>query len=253
MAEPLLKLRKVSKYFGGLYAVNSVDMDISSGAIWGLVGPNGSGKSTLFNTILGLYRPDEGSIQFNAESIGNMPPHRIYGLGLVKAFQVPKLFQTLSVLDNMIMAGRNHRGDSLIQSLFFRKNWQKQEAEMADRAMGLLEELEIAHLAAAPASELSGGQRKLLEIGKGLMASPTLLLLDEPVAGVNPKLGRRIFEKLADLCGKGLNLFIIEHRLELLFDFAHRVYVMEKGKILMEGTPQEVVKNPVFYDAYMGG
>jgi len=252
MTEPLLKLRKVSKHFGGVYAVNGVDLDINSGSIWGLVGPNGSGKSTLFNTILGLYQPDEGTIEFNGQRVVNMPPHQIYRLGLVKAFQVPKLFQALSVLDNMLMAGRNHRGDSLIQSLFFRKSWQKQEVELADKAMGLLEGLEIAHLAAAPAGELSGGQRKLLEIGKGLMASPIPLLLDEPVAGVNPKLGRRIFEKLADLCGKGLNLFIIEHRLELLFDFAHRVYVMEKGKILLEGTPGDIVKNPVFYEAYLG-
>ncbi|MBW2093678.1 MAG: ABC transporter ATP-binding protein [Deltaproteobacteria bacterium] len=253
MREPLLKLRKVSKHFGGLYAVNGVDLDISSGSIWGLVGPNGSGKSTLFNTILGLYQPDEGSIYFSGRRINNMPPHQTYGLGLVKGFQVPKLFQALSVLDNMLMAGRNHRGDSFIHSLLFRNSWQEQEVEMADRAMELLELLEIAHLAAAPAGELSGGQRKLLEIGKGLMASPTLLLLDEPVAGVNPKLGRRIFEKLADLCDKGLSLFIIEHRLELLFDFAHRVYVMDKGKILIEGAPKDVVKNALFYEVYLGG
>jgi branched-chain amino acid transport system ATP-binding protein len=252
MTEPLLKLRNVSKHFGGLYAVNGVDLDISSGSIWGMVGPNGSGKSTLFNTILGLYQPDEGSIHFVGKPIDHMPPHRIYGLGLVKGFQVPKLFQALSVLDNMMMAGRNHPGDSLLHSLLFRNSWQQKEVEMADRALDLLELLEIAHLAAAPAGELSGGQRKLLEIGKGLMASPTLLLLDEPVAGVNPKLGRRIFEKLADLCDKGLSLFIIEHRLELLFDFAHRVYVMNKGTVLIEGTPGDVVKNALFYKIYLG-
>ena len=252
MKEPLLRLEEVSKHFGGLYAVNRVNLDINSGGIWGLVGPNGSGKSTLFKTILGLHKADEGSIFFGNRSIANLVPHQIYALGLVNTFQVPRLFHTLSVLDNMMVAGRGHQGDSLINSLFFRKNWQKQEVELADRAMEILELLEIDNLVRSPAGELSGGQRKLLEIGKGLMASPTLLFLDEPAAGVNPKLGRKIFEKIGDLCRKGLCCFIIEHRLELLFDFAHWVYVMDKGQIIIKGTPEEVVKNPSFYQVYLG-
>jgi len=250
--ETLLRIREVSKHFGGVYAVNGVSLDIKSGSIWGLVGPNGSGKTTLFNTVLGLFRPDEGTIYFDGKCISNLAPHEIYALGLVNAFQLPRLFPGLSVLDNMLVAARGHQGDRLLNSLFLRRSWQRQEAELADKAMEVLELLQLEHLAFSQAGKLSGGQRKLLEVGRGLMASPTLLLLDEPAAGVNPKLGRRIFEGIEDLRRKGLSFFIIEHMLEILFDFAHWVYVMDKGKIVVQGKPEEVVENPAFYQVYLG-
>jgi len=250
--ETLLRIREVSKHFGCVYAVNGVSLDIKSGSIWGLVGPNGSGKTTLFNTVLGLFRPDEGTIYFDGKCISNLAPHEIYALGLVNAFQLPRLFPGLSVLDNMLVAARGHQGDRLLNSLFLRRSWQRQEAELADKAMEVLELLQLEHLAFSQAGKLSGGQRKLLEVGRGLMASPTLLLLDEPAAGVNPKLGRRIFEGIEDLRRKGLSFFIIEHRLEILFDFAHWVYVMDKGKIVVQGKPEEVVENPAFYQVYLG-
>ncbi|MBW2332011.1 MAG: ABC transporter ATP-binding protein [Deltaproteobacteria bacterium] len=252
MEEILLKIKGISKHFGGVYAVNGISLDITSGKIWGLVGPNGSGKSTLFNTVLGIHQADEGNIYFKDRCITNLVPHQIFDLGLVYAFQVPRLFQTLNVLDNMLVAGREHKGDKLLFSLFFRKSWQKKEIELAEKAMEILRLLKLDHLALSPAGELSGGQSKLLELGKGLMASPTLLLLDEPAAGVNPNLGRSMFERIEDLCQTGLSFFIIEHRLELLFDFAHWVYVMDKGKIVLEGKPPEVAEDPSFYHVYLG-
>jgi branched-chain amino acid transport system ATP-binding protein len=253
MEETVLRISEVSKHFGGVYAVSGVSLDMKGRSIWGLVGPNGSGKTTLFNTVLGFHRPDEGAVYFNGNCISNLAPHQIYALGLVSAFQIPRLFQRLSVLDNMLVAARGHQGDRLLNSLFLRGSWQKQEVELADKAMEILELLELDRLASSPAGELSGGQRKLLEIGKGLMASPTLLLLDEPAAGVNPNLGRRIFEKIKELHqNKGLSFFIIEHRLEILFDFAHWVYVMDKGKIVVQGKPEEIAENPVFYQVYLG-
>lgn len=252
MKETLLKIQTVSKHFGGLYAVSRVSLDLGKGKIWGLVGPNGSGKSTLFNIILGLHQPDEGEITFHGQRLNNLAPHQIYGLGLVNAFQVPRLFQAMSVLDNMLAAARGHMGDGLLNSLFRRRRWQDQEFGLADRAMELLQMLEIDHLALSPAGELSGGQRKLLELGKALMASPTMLFLDEPAAGVNPRLGRKIFEWIAQLCEEGLTFFIIEHRLELLFDFAHWVYVMDKGQMVIQGTPPELVKDASFYHVYLG-
>jgi branched-chain amino acid transport system ATP-binding protein len=227
--EETLKVREVSKHFGGLYAVSRVSLDVGKGKIWGLVGPNGSGKSTLFNTILGFHQADEGDISFNDYLLNGMAAHQIYDLGLFHAFQVPRLFQAMTVLDNMLAAARGHMGDGLLNSLLRRRKWQEQESALAKRAMDILRRLEIDHMAFAPAGELSGGQRKLLELGKGLMASPTILFLDEPAAGVNPKLGRKIFEGISGLCDEGLTFFIIEHRLELLFDFAHWVYVMDKG------------------------
>jgi len=253
MEETLLKIKEVSKHFGGVWAVNGVSLTIRSGRIWGLIGPNGSGKTTLFNTVAGLHRPDAGDIYFNSARINDLTPHQIYALGLVNTFQIPRLFPRLSVLDNMLVAARGHRGDKFLHTLFLRRNWQEQEVELAEKAVEILELLELDHLASSPAGELSGGQRKLLEIGRGVMASPTLLLLDEPAAGVNPKLARKIFERIEGLREKqGLSYFIIEHRLELLFDFASWVYVMDKGKIVVEGQPAEVAGNHTFYQVYLG-
>jgi len=250
--EALLKIREVSKHFGGVYAVNGVSLDINHGGICGLVGPNGSGKTTLFNTILGLHRPDQGEIYFHGERINNLAPHQIYKLGLVNAFQLPRLFYNLSVLDNMLVAARGHQGDRLFNSLFLRRRWQEQEKGLVQEALDILELVELEQWAFSLAGELSGGQRKLLEVARGLMAKPMLLLLDEPAAGINPVLGKRIFEKLKDFSRNGIAFFIVEHRLEILFEFASWVYVMDKGKIVIAGQPQALIDNPTFYAIYLG-
>ncbi len=253
MAEPLLKVREVSKYFGGLCAVNGASVDVSAETIVGLVGPNGCGKTTLLNTIFGLQKADAGSIYFNNEPIDKLSPHQIYAKGMVNAFQLPRLFFQLSVLDNMILAARNNRGDKLLNSVLLRRGWQNQEVEIVDKVMEVLELLELAHLTFSPAGELSGGQKKLLEIGRAIVAEPKLLLLDEPAAGINPVLGQKIFENLERLRQDGMSFLVIEHRLELLMEFANWVYVMDRGKIVFEGQPGEVVNSPIFYEVYMGG
>jgi len=252
MEEALLRIKEVSKHFGGLYAVNRVSLDINHGGICGLVGPNGSGKTTLFNTILGLHRPDQGEIYFNGKCINNLASHQIYKLGLVNAFQLPRLFYSLSVLDNMLVAARGQQGDKLFNSLFLRRRWQEQEKGLIEEALDILGLVELDHLAFSPAGELSGGQRKLLEVARGLMAKPTLLLLDEPAAGINPVLGKRIFQKLKDFSHNGIAFFIVEHRLEILFQFASWVYVMDKGKIVIAGQPQALIDDPAFYAIYLG-
>ena len=252
MEEALLRIREVSKHFGGVYAVNEVSLDIDHGRICGLVGPNGSGKTTLFNTILGLHRPDQGEIYFNGKCISNLAPHQIYELGLVNAFQLPRLFYSLSVLDNMLVAARGQQGDRLFNSLFLRGRWQEQEKGLIKEALDILELVELDHLAFSPAGELSGGQRKLLEVARGLMAKPRLLLLDEPAAGINPVLGKKIYQKLKDFSHNGIAFFIVEHRLEILFEFASWVYVMDKGKIVIAGQPQALIDDPAFYAIYLG-
>jgi branched-chain amino acid transport system ATP-binding protein len=252
MEGSLLRVKEVGKHFGGLWAVNRASLDVARGSITALVGPNGSGKTTLFNVIFGLYKPDEGCVYFNGERIDHLAPHQVYAKGIVHAFQIPRLFSRLTVLDNMLLAARGHKGDGLLNSVVFRQGWQAQERELADKALGLLNLLELDHLTLSPAGELSGGQRKLLEIGRALMAAPVLLLLDEPAAGVNPNLGRKIFEKIELFRQGGLSFFIIEHRLEILFDFADWVYVMDKGKIAIEGKPEEVAKDSTFYKVYLG-
>ncbi len=252
MEDALLRIREVSKHFGGVYAVNGVSLDITHGGVCGLVGPNGSGKTTLFNTILGLHRPDQGEIYFHGECINNLAPHQIYELGLVNAFQLPRLFYDLSVLDNMLVAARGHQGDRLFNSLFLRRRWQEQEKGLIEEALDILELVELDKWVSSPAGELSGGQRKLLEVARGLMAKPTLLLLDEPAAGINPVLGKKIFQKLADFSHNGITFFVVEHRLEILFEFASWVYVMDKGRIAIAGQPQNIIGDPTFYTIYLG-
>jgi len=252
MQDALLRIEGLSKHFGGLYAVNGVSLDVKAGGICGLVGPNGSGKTTLFSTVLGLHKPDHGEIYFNDKCISNLAPYQIYKLGIVNAFQLPRLFQKLSVLDNMLVAARGHQGDRLLNSLFLRKIWQEQEKGLIDEALDILVLVELDKWAFSPAGELSGGQMKLLELARGLMAKPTLLLLDEPAAGINPVLGKSIFQKLKDFSHNGITFFIVEHRLELLFEFASWVYVMDKGKMIVAGQPQDIIEDPAFYDAYLG-
>jgi len=253
MEETLLRIRDITKNFGGLRAVDGVNIDVNAESIVGLVGPNGSGKTTLFNVIFGLHKADHGNVYFDNKRIDHLAPHQVFTRGMVNAFQLPRLFYRLTTLDNMLLAAREHKGDNLLNSLFLRKEWQHQESELTQKAMEILELLELAHLTLSPAGELSGGQRKLLEIGRALMADPVLLLLDEPAAGVNPILGRKIFEKIEHFRQRGMSFFIIEHRLEILMEFANRIYVMDKGKIVVEGEPNEVVNNPIFYEVYMGG
>jgi len=251
--EALLRIREIRKSFGGLRAVDGATLEVRRKGITGLIGPNGSGKTTLFNTVFGIHRPDEGSIYLDSERIDGLPPHAVYAKGLANAFQTPRLFRQMSVLDNMLLAARGNKGEGFLQSLLFKRSWQKKEAQLADKALDILHFLELDHLALAPAGELSGGQMKLLEIGRALMADPVLMLLDEPAAGVNPVLGRRIYENIRALCEqRGLTFFIIEHRLEILFDFADWVYLMDRGKVVAEGSPAEIVDKPVFYEVYLG-
>ena len=253
MAESLLKVEGLVKNYGGLCAVAGVDIEVGRGKFIGLVGPNGCGKTTLLSSIYGLRPSNGGQVTFAGHNIEKMMPHRIFDLGMANAFQFPRLFPTMTVLDNMIIAARNQPGDRVFKSLFRRGKWHRDEERLAIRAMELLELLNISHLTFSKAGEMSGGQQKLLEIGRSLMAEPELLLLDEPAAGVNPVLGKQIFEELDKLKReKGMSFLVIEHRLELLMAYADWVYVMDRGKIALQGKPEKVVNDPVFFEVYIG-
>ena len=248
----ILVVEDIWKSFGGLQVLWGTALEAEEGRITGLVGPNGSGKTTLLRTIFGLTKPDKGCVRFRGEDITGLPPHRVYKKGLAFSFQLPRLFTQLTVLDNMILAARDQVGAGFSGALFLRRRWRKQERELAQKAMGLLDLLGLVHMALHPAGELSGGQRKLLEIGRALMSDPVMILLDEPAAGVNPVLGRKIYEKLRALCQQGLSFMIIEHKLEIMLDFADRIYLMDFGHVVLSGTPREVIENPVFYATYVG-
>lgn len=252
MEEPLLRVEEVRKSFGGLRAVDGVSLKVEKGSIVGLVGPNGSGKTTLFNVILGHYPPEQGRVYFNGERIDHLPPYQVYKKGLARAFQLPRLFYQLTLLDNMLLAVREHSGDGFFSTFLGRRKWQEQEKRIANKALEILEILELEHLRLSPAEELSGGQRKLLEIGRAMMSDPILMLLDEPAAGLNPLIAKKIFQRIEEFRKKGVTFFIIEHRLDVLVEFADWIYLMDKGKIVAEGKPQEVIESPIFLEVYLG-
>ncbi len=247
-----LEVKKVSRSFGGLLAVNNLSFHVPAGQFTGLIGPNGSGKSTLFNLITGTLAPDSGEVLLDGQRISGLPVTGVFDRGVVRAFQVPRLFYGMSVLENVLAAARSQPGEQL-SSVLAAGRWREKERQLADRAYDLLEFLNLAHVARNKATDLSGGQMKLLELARCLMADPEVLLLDEPAAGVVPSLAQEIFERLRQYQQEnGLTLVVIEHRLDLLFSTVDRVLVMNFGELIADGLPSEVVKVPAVSEAYMG-
>ena len=250
--EVILKTVDLTKRFGALAAVDRVSLEVAKGQITGLIGPNGSGKSTLFNTIYGIYKPDEGNIFFKDKKINGLTPDQIYAMGLVKDFQTARLFFGMTVLENMALPPKGQIGENIRWAPLHSK-WYDQEKINAKTILELSKTFQIQPVIKNASTEISGGQMKLLQLGRTLMSTPELVLLDEPTAGVNPKLSQEIFE-LIDMLRKekGLSFFIIEHKLDLLFDFVDMVYVMHQGEIIAKGLPDEILNNRACVAAYLG-
>ncbi len=250
---PILKISNLVKNFGGLRALDGVNLEIEKHEIVGIIGPNGSGKTTLFNVCTGFYRPDSGSVILEGVDITGIPAYETFEKGLVRSFQNPRLFMGMTNLENDLVPPKDQIGEELRRAPFS-QTWDNQERELAAESLEIMKMLTLDQVAKNMASEISGGQMKLMELGRSLMARPKVLLLDEPTAGVAPKLGREIFHHIDDLRDNyELTFAIIEHRLEMLFDFVDRVVVMHRGKVITEGKPDEVVKNPMVIDVYLGG
>jgi ABC-type branched-subunit amino acid transport system ATPase component len=243
----LLEVTDVSKSFGGLHALSACHIDVSEGAIHGLIGPNGSGKTTLFNVITGYERIQRGEVRFNGVAITNAPPDRVFGLGIGRTFQLTRIFGRLTVLENMLVATQRHEG--WLRGLLRRAG----SAAEKRRAMELLEFVGIARLADEPAGNLSFGQRKLLELASLLVADPAVLLLDEPAGGVNPTLIEHLADRIGELNKAGKTFLVVEHNMEFVMNLCHRVTVLSQGSPLVSGTPAEVRANPAVLDAYLGG
>ena len=249
----MLRVEDLSKSFGGVRALDGVSLVINEGEMVGLIGPNGSGKTTLFNVISGIYRPDSGRVFFMGEDVTGMPPYELYKRGLVRGFQVPRLWRKMVVSENAAVAYRVRRGGGPLSSVLGRRGWLRWEAgELSSRVASVLSRLSLDGVAMNWASDISGGQMKLTDLSRALLGGARLLLLDEPTAGVAPKLSRDIFEVLRGLNREGLTIFVIEHKLEVLFDYVDRVIVMHEGRVLVEGSPGDVARDPRVLEAYLG-
>ena len=249
---PAIEVQNVSKLFGSLRAVDGVSIDVEVMSLTILIGPNGSGKTTLINTIAGFYRADTGRILFGGKDITKLQPHQIYRLGLARTFQIPSLFWKLTVLENAMTAVMGNPGEGFFRSAF-RRTWIKQEREAAELAFKTLKVVGLYDLWDRPAENLSGGQMKLLEIARGLMGGAKVVLLDEPISGVNPKLAHEIFEKLLSLRRDlGITFFIIEHRLDIALQYVDTVVAMAFGELIATGKPEVVMTDPRLVEAYLG-
>ncbi|MFN8723066.1 MAG: ABC transporter ATP-binding protein [Rhodospirillales bacterium] len=249
----MLELRGVSKAFGGLKAVDDVSFTVARGTITGLIGPNGAGKTTLFNTVAGALKPTGGEIRLDGRRIDGLPSHRVYRSGLARTFQIPRPIGTLSVLENVMLAPTGQTGERAWNALLRPGRVRAEERANREKAVGILEFLNLIRLADEPARTLSGGQLKLLELARALMSDPRVILLDEPGAGVNPTLLGQIVERIAALNRRGITFLIIEHNMDLVMNLCRPVVVMAGGRLLMEGDPEAVRGDPRVLDAYLGG
>ena len=249
----MLEVSAVSKRFGGATVVADVSLSVAAGDIVGLIGPNGAGKTTLFNLIAGSFRPTSGDIRLNGVAITAEKPFRRMARGLGRTFQIPRPFAAMTLLENLLTAAQAQAGEAMLANWLVPASVVRQERANVEKAMGLLDFLGLARLAREPARVLSGGQRKLLELGRVMMADPRLILLDEPGAGVNPTLLETIIDRIAEINRRGITLLIIEHNMDLVARLCRHVFVMSAGRMLFEGTPAAAVADPAVADAYLGG
>jgi len=250
---PLLEVERVVKSFDGVRAVNDCSLEVQPGTITGLIGPNGAGKTTLFNLITGFLKPTSGRIAFKDERIDGLAPHRIFRRGIVRTFQIPRELKQMTVLENLMLVPAEQAGERLWNPLFLPFLVARQEREIRDKALDILEFVDLWHLRDEYAANVSSGQKKLLELARTLMADPEMILLDEPGAGVNPTLMRKLVHNIEQLCyGKGITFFLIEHDMDLVTRLCNPIIVMSNGEKLAEGPPDEVKSDERVLEAYLG-
>ena len=253
MSENILEIKNLSKYFGGLAAVSNCSLNVKRGTITGIIGPNGSGKTTLFNLIAGNVRSSEGEVIFNEESITDLPAHELFSKGLLRTFQIAHEFSNLSVLENLMMVPPNQSGENLLNALIKPTLVKKEEEQIRMKAYEVVDFLNLKHLANERAGNLSGGQKKLLELGRTMMVDAKLVLLDEVGAGVNRTLLKDLGTAILKLNKeKNYTFCMIEHDMDFISRMCDPVIVMAEGSVLFEGSCNEVKKNEKVIESYLG-
>jgi len=249
--DPILVADGVHRQFGGLVAVDVEHVEIPRNAITALIGPNGAGKTTFFNLLTGFDQPDRGAWSFNGNSLAKLSAFKVARRGLIRTFQLTKALGLLTVMDNMKLGSTEQTGEKLSASLF-PFLWKKQEIEIEAKALEILTRFKLDTKRDDFAASLSGGQRKLLEMARALMTNPELVMLDEPMAGVNPALTQSLLDHILNLKKDGMTVLFVEHDMQMVRHIADWVIVMAEGKVVAEGAPDEVMKNPAVIDAYLG-
>jgi branched-chain amino acid transport system ATP-binding protein len=249
--DPILTADNIRREFGGIVAVDVDHFEVQKGSITALIGPNGAGKTTFFNLLTGFDQPNSGQWNFNGKAMNGVASHRTAALGMVRTFQLTKSLTKLSVMENMRLGATDQKGEKWWNGLFAAV-WKGQEAEITRRADELLTRFKMDHMRDEYAGSLSGGQRKLLEMARALMTNPTLVMLDEPMAGVNPALKQSLNQHIRGLRDDGMTVLFVEHDMDMVHDISDWVIVMAEGRIIAEGTPDDISSNPAVIDAYLG-
>ncbi len=254
-AEALLSVDRLTKRFGGITAVDGLSFDVEAGTLTGLIGPNGAGKSTTFDLITGVHRPDAGEVRFAGQDITGDRPNEVASRGLVRTFQIARELEEMTVLENVMLAPQHQLGERLWRAVtpIARRGVVAQERDLREAAWETLEFFEIDHLAEERAGNLSGGQRKLLDLARALRTDPEMVLLDEPFAGVNPVLQEKLLDQLADLQDRGYTFLLVEHDMDVIMSHCDPVIVMHRGEVLASGKPAAVRTEERVIEAYLGG
>jgi len=248
----ILSVSGIRKHFGGNTVLDGVDLDAERGKIYQIIGPNGCGKTTLINVISGLLRPDGGRIIFDGTDITRMGLYETHEAGLVRTWQIPQPFADLTTMENLMVSGPGNSGESFLHAPL-KHRWRSDEQSIADRALEVMETVGLSDKRDLPSRNLSGGQQKLLELGRAMMSDARFILMDEPIAGVNPALAGDIFEKIAEVSkGQEITFLIVEHRLDISFQYVQHVFAMDGGRMIVEGSPAEITQNPRVMESYLG-
>ena len=252
MSNKYLEVTNLKKSFGGIKAVDVESLNLNRNELTSIIGPNGAGKTTFFDLISGFQDSDEGKVYLNNKNISKSQPYAIARLGMIRTFQLTKVFDRMTVLENMMFSASTVNNDSFLKSLAKLPSQKTTEKKIRDKSFEIMKELNIDHMANSYAREMSGGQKKLLELGRSIINNPNILLLDEPLAGVNPKLAEEILQIILNLAGKGISILMVEHNIEAVMKISERVIVLAEGKVIADSTPENIRTDQKVIEAYLG-